>query len=990
MHQRVKRIWVSLLILLALLNSDVFSQYIWLNPSPTINNLNKVVYKQFPNNVSIALAIGDYGTIFKSTDDGISWLNIKAPTNSHLRDGYLINGSSYLVIGDEGTIFLTEDDGEHWYPVISNTTKKLSAISFLNQYVGYICGYQTILRTVDSGKTWSVLAEITNTYSGTAINFLTSSIGVTGGNQTYRTTNGGVNWQQISYYMNYDMKFFPNGIGISGGDAGRVFRFTNSGATITTNFLGYSVSLFATGILPNNKVILAGSNGFMVYSTDLGLTWDTVATPPTKTIKGLAFKDSLFGIAVGVHGEVFRSIDGGMNWDRVSSGFNSWLNTVHFADTLTGIVAGLNGKVQTTSDGGRSWMPKESDISNTIYSSVLVNNSTALLSSENGVISKSTDFGNSWGKYYLPDNGNIYALNFRDENNGTGVGHNGVVIKTSNGGTSWNVSNTGVSSHLLSISSINENRLVACGTLGTIVISTDGGLTWSNPYSGTDLNLNGISFFDENIGIIVGPSGLLLRSTNGGFNWSKISSPTNQTLQSVSVIDSNLIVAVGINGTVIKSVDKGKTWTVEFQPSSHWLRSIFSVDKNYFIVGTDGIILKNKRNSKSILKLFIRNSKTDKNINAIEFINEKIAIAVGDNGVIVRTSDGGKDWTIRPTGRNENLLDIKKISDTLIFAVGYNGEFLVSNDLGLSWTSRPSFTTYMLLKMNFYDEKKGVISASSGRTLKTTNGGDSWSVVSGFAENYPGVAWFGYNKICLAGAGGKIKVSTDAGSVWPTTISPYGKDFSDLVFRDSLLGVAVGQSGIIARTINGGNSWSYMNVRTPDLNAVKFLNPDTVVAVGNFGNVIYSTNQGETWTTYETEMMTHFYDVGGKSLTHLYFVGPSGKIISTIDPILLSGDEGSNANLNITGYQLNQNYPNPFNLVTTIKYSIPNNAETRHGVSLRIFDILGREVTTLVNEEKQPGTYEVKFDATRLSSGIYFYRLKAGSFIETKKMILMR
>ncbi len=85
-------------------------------------------------------------------------------------------------------------------------------------------------------------------------------------------------------------------------------------------------------------------------------------------------------------------------------------------------------------------------------------------------------------------------------------------------------------------------------------------------------------------------------------------------------------------------------------------------------------------------------------------------------------------------------------------------------------------------------------------------------------------------------------------------------------------------------------------------------------------------------------------------------------------------------------FRLSQNYPNPFNPSTKIKFQ---NADAKF-VSLKVYDVLGREVATLVNEEKPVGIYEVKFDAVGLPSGIYFYRLQAGSFIETKKMIFLK
>ncbi len=85
-------------------------------------------------------------------------------------------------------------------------------------------------------------------------------------------------------------------------------------------------------------------------------------------------------------------------------------------------------------------------------------------------------------------------------------------------------------------------------------------------------------------------------------------------------------------------------------------------------------------------------------------------------------------------------------------------------------------------------------------------------------------------------------------------------------------------------------------------------------------------------------------------------------------------------------YLLYQNYPNPFNPTTTIKYSVPQSSN----VVIKVFDVLGKEITTLVNEEKSVGTYELNWYAGNLPSGIYFYRIQTGDFIDTKKMILLK
>ena len=111
-------------------------------------------------------------------------------------------------------------------------------------------------------------------------------------------------------------------------------------------------------------------------------------------------------------------------------------------------------------------------------------------------------------------------------------------------------------------------------------------------------------------------------------------------------------------------------------------------------------------------------------------------------------------------------------------------------------------------------------------------------------------------------------------------------------------------------------------------------------------------------------------------------------------------EEKEEISIRPTEFVLEQNYPNPFNPVTKIKFSIPNvtlslssRAESRDEgsqVQLKVFDVLGKEITTLVNEEKPAGIYEAEFNASGLSSGVYFYKLTSGNFSQSKKMILLR
>jgi hypothetical protein len=128
-------------------------------------------------------------------------------------------------------------------------------------------------------------------------------------------------------------------------------------------------------------------------------------------------------------------------------------------------------------------------------------------------------------------------------------------------------------------------------------------------------------------------------------------------------------------------------------------------------------------------------------------------------------------------------------------------------------------------------------------------------------------------------------------------------------------------------------------------------------------------------------------DLGNEPVTIFIDLGNDGTIDDTIfvkNQATNMEDEGSL--LSPDSYNLAQNFPNPFNPTTSIRYSIPK----RSNVTLKVYDILGNEVANLVNEEKDQGVYTVNFNAIGLSSGIYFYTLRAEGFIQTKKMLLLK
>jgi M6 family metalloprotease-like protein len=157
----------------------------------------------------------------------------------------------------------------------------------------------------------------------------------------------------------------------------------------------------------------------------------------------------------------------------------------------------------------------------------------------------------------------------------------------------------------------------------------------------------------------------------------------------------------------------------------------------------------------------------------------------------------------------------------------------------------------------------------------------------------------------------------------------------------------------------------------------------TLTANGTPDSAAFSANSGRTSITDATSPSS-FLSTGLPGGLRITNVGSIGETISfTLEPAISVGDESTDLPKT---FSLAQNYPNPFNPSTIIKYELP----TTSNIRLSVCDLLGREVTVLLNERREAGAHEVKFDASALSSGMYFYRLQAGEFVQTRKLLLVR
>lgn len=338
------------------------------------------------------------------------------------------------------------------------------------------------------------------------------------------------------------------------------------------------------------------------------------------------------------------------------------------------------------------------------------------------------------------------------------------------------------------------------------------------------------------------------------------------------------------------------------------------------------------------------------------------------NGAVIhRTTDGGSTWQ-------------KKVISTSAGDFGFQIQFVDENN---GWALVYNFTTF------------------TPTFLKTSDGGNNWIPFNGAGIFYFVNANVGYS-FTSAGPSGtlvpyKIFKTTNGGNDWTEQFVDFSPGhYNTMHFSDTENGWVVADSGKVLKTTNGGVNWNFVTNsgvnQQSGCKAVFFLDANNGWISSKASDneqtpfVVHTTDGGATWTTQNTPLGNQF---GSNAIFSIYFAdsqtgwltADNGKICRYNG--LTSAD---NENIQVNSFSLSQNYPNPFNPSTRINYSVAQGSR----VTIRVFDILGNEIEVLVDEEKSVGNFAVNWNASAMPAGIYFYKLSAGSFTETKKMILMK
>ena len=353
---------------------------------------------------------------------------------------------------------------------------------------------------------------------------------------------------------------------------------------------------------------------------------------------------------------------------------------------------------------------------------------------------------------------------------------------------------------------------------------------------------------------------------------------------------------------------------------------------------------------------------------------------------IIKTIDAGYTWTdVLQTDNGIN--NIYFYNHNIGFAVCENGKIYKTTDSGINWILLPLSETDYVYNIFFLNENVGWACIGAERIIKTTDGGNNWtSSITPNAIANRDVEFINENVGYVVGVYAKMFKSTDGGTIWNQITEPSVSSMFDIEFLDENSGFLVGGDWI-AKTTDDGDTWNIVNsAGGTQLNSITTFGNKFAWVVGT-SKIYYTSNGGANWIAQSFTPDSYLQKVSCVDSVNVWVLGDKKLYRTTSGGIL---DVNNENNYSSSNFLLGQNYPNPFNPSTKISWQSPVGSWQ----TLKVYDVLGNLVATLVDEYRNAVSYEIEFNPASSikipASGVYFYRLQAGDYVETKKMIFLK
>jgi photosystem II stability/assembly factor-like uncharacterized protein len=691
-------------------------------------------------------------------------------------------------------------------------------------------------------------------------------------------------------------------------------------------------------LIDQNHVWAVGDAGTILYSGDGGHSFEPMNYPSHANLSSVKFLNDDVGMIAGDSGIILKTINGGLDWERIETEYSATINDLCFTENGNAWFCGEDGTVMVSTDLGQSWQVKfngpDMELRHLSFSDNLHGWFLGRCCNE---FIRTSDGGNAWDTIEIPNVYQLFDVFFIDSLRGwvsmtDWDDDEQKIAETTDGGNSWEYGGDVFKSvNILSIYFTDEDHGWIAGSSNTVpqywgiaYYTQDGGTTWNDiDFQGQDLwgEIRSIYFTDRWHGWLVGSSGMIACTSNGGQTWEVLCSSDYRSgiLNDVLFMDDMNGWAVGGNFYPFKShifitEDGGDTWNDQ--------GDIDFIPKRIF------------------------------------FINLTRGWMIGDPSLadastaILRTIDGGNTWVTQYSQyyQDGTFSDIYFKNSMKGWAVGEGGYsypppdislFYLTLDGGVNWIDQSYLFNKALSSICFSDDNHGWI-AGYKTIMKTIDGGQTWSEAwTGphflkdifFTDNDHGwaigdsAAYLYYRDVIMR--------TTDGGTTWEQQFPGFGSSNKRIFFVDH-------ENGWICRT---DNDWDSRE-----------------------GDILYTVDGGVTWD----HMYINFnWDLGGiyfSDIDHGWVVGQNDAIFHI--------DNGSIVNVKDASFNLQHPtfniscQPNPTRGMVDFRLSMADG----RWVKLEVFDVQGREVATVL-DGRWSGGQVVRWDASDLPAGIYFYQL---------------
>lgn len=1025
-----------------------------LNPNPNYGTIHQVFYQHDtsvvflsskPNTVSIyrinplnTAPAQELFSLFGSST------YFTSPYLKFLDDniGFFVLGTSSGAGQFVYSLYRTTNGGVTWsHPYYLN---EFTGIDFKNSQEGFYCGVNgRLMRTSNGGSEWAPVPgmNLSNrnyrhiAVSRQGLTLVASSDSIWGNtgitndwDVAFATSTPG---DEVVKLQSYSTNFI--GSATRFGNLGK--HSVSVGGTLSGVFANVGIINVSTVSFSDSAIGLITTNSDSLYLLDAAFNQ---ARYLHRGSTNVAVR-SLTRILLVAYSNVLKISENGVNNLREINGMATAVAEVDFINSSVGYTAGGYSSSMKTTNGGKTWTriydpaPYYAVSVKTLSENAVILHLTSFTASgsySNSFLVRSIDGGATWRQITNPAEFKVYIFQFLDALNGYVSSPDGKLYITNDGGLNW----TEMASFPLgNIYSFNFlNRTTGWLSSGfTLYKTTNGGVRWDST-SGFTSYITKLSFLSDSIGFFIYGAGetYLYKTTNGGSTWSYLTSFRELNYK---VIDELNIYKTNVYGQTYHSTDGGINWTYVSTEEVSNATHLDVINKRTLIFSnsyrnTIGRLINSNGYVLSVPNVYAVSGDTIEIPVEVSVPSGRKYQAVQFNlsGYTDKLEFLGTNFTNTLLGGSGWIHSINPASNTIRFAASAPSSLAESGTI-LKLRFKILGTASGQIPLNFSSVvfNNGLVPADTVNgwvKLEQVNLGDvdlngtvqafDASLVLQYLTLPGGIPLSSLqqrnanvttdNTISALDASVILRYVTGIVTSFPYGGSGSAAGFAGMNDQQSAPGSLV---EIPIRLNNGNNIFSFEGTFNFDETLLEFNSIQWQPVVAAFmkeyrqiGTKIYFAGAGlDKLNGLQSEVIAKLYFTVKPNPTQNHTQVTLEKLRLNENPVVLNSASSGVSIItgieNETGvpveYALGQNYPNPFNPSTTIKFALPKEGR----VVVELFDIMGVRVALLLDENKEPGYHSIQFNTTDirgLTSGVYFYRINAGSFVETKKLMLMK